>query len=383
MQKTMMIYFDNAATTYPKPEIVSSAMLKANLMYGGNPGRSGHKLSMKTAEQIYLTRETVAEFFGAQPENVVFTNNCTSALNTVIHGLYEKGKTIVTSNLEHNSVSRPVYNVSKKGDVNWIQLDVYNQTDDEIVNNFYRNVGSDCCLVVCTHASNVTGQVLPVERIYGVCRARGVPFAIDVAQTAGVFPVKINLHADIICAAGHKGLYGPMGTGILILNGDVLPRSLTQGGTGSSSISLEPLSVPPDYYEAGTVNVPGIVGLRYGVKFVNGIGIDNIRKHELKLCQLVYDNLAEANVEIYTKQYAKCAPNFLFNFRNMSCMDGTKLLSDKGFAVRGGIHCAPMAHRALGTLPEGAIRFAPAIFNTKSQVLDFCRVVRNISLKSK
>ena len=378
-----MIYFDNAATTYPKPEIVSRAMLKANLMYGGNPGRSGHKLSMKTAEQIYLTRETVAEFFGAQPENVVFTGNCTSSLNTVIHGLYENGKTIITSNLEHNSVSRPVYSVSKNKDVNWIQLDVYGKTDDEIVNSFYRNIGADCCLVVCTHASNVTGQVLPIDRIYKVCKAKGVPFAIDVAQTAGVFPVKINLHADIICAAGHKGLYGPMGTGILILNGEVLPRSLTQGGTGSSSISLEPLNVPPDYYEAGTVNVPGIVGLRYGIKFVNHNGIDSIRKHELELCQLVYDNLVGSNIEIYTKPYSKSAPIFLFNFRNVSCMDGTKLLSDRGFAVRGGIHCAPMAHRALGTLPEGAIRFAPSIFNTKNQVLDFCRVVRNISFKTK
>lgn len=378
-----MIYFDNAATTYPKPEIVSRAMLKANLIYGGNPGRSGHKLSMKTSEQIYLTRETVAEFFGAQPENVVFTNNCTSALNTVIHGLYKEGKTIVTSNLEHNSVSRPVYNVSKNKDVNWIQLDVYDKNDDEIVNNFYRNIGSNCCLVICTHASNVTGQVLPVDRIYKVCKAKGVPFAIDVAQTAGVFPVKINLNADIICAAGHKGLYGPMGTGILILNGEVLPRPLTQGGTGSSSISLEPLNVPPDYYEAGTVNVPGIVGLRYGIKFVNHNGIDNIRKHELELCQLVFDKLVGCNIEIYTKQYCKSAPIFLFNFRNVSCMDGTKMLSDRGFAVRGGIHCAPMAHKVLGTLPEGAIRFAPSIFNTKRQVLDFCRVVRNISLETK
>ncbi len=379
----MIIYFDNAATTYPKPEIVSRAMLKANLIYGGNPGRSGHKLSMKTAEQIYLTREAVAEFFGAQPENVVFTNNCTSALNTVIHGLYEKGKTIITSNLEHNSVSRPVYNVSKNRGVNWIQLDVYGKTDDEIVNNFYRNVGSDCCLVVCTHASNVTGQLLPIERIYNVCKAKGVPFAVDVAQTAGVFPIKINLHADIICAAGHKGLYGPMGTGILILNGEVLPKALIQGGTGSSSISFEPLNVSPDYYEAGTINVPGIIGLRYGVKFVKNHGLANILKHELELCKLVYDNLAETNIEIYTKHHVKCAPIFLFNFKNMSCMDGTKLLSDKGFAVRGGIHCAPMAHRALGTLPQGAIRFAPSIFNTRRQALDFCKTVRSISDNSK
>ncbi len=379
----MMIYFDNAATTYPKPESVSRAMFKANLIYGGNPGRSGHELSMKTAEQVYFTRETVADFFGAQPENVVFTNNCTGALNTVIYGLYEKGKTIVTSNLEHNSVSRPVYNISKNRDVNWLQLDVYDKTDDEIVDCFHRNVGADCCLVVCTHASNVTGQVLPVERIYKICKARGVPFAIDVAQTAGVFPIKINVHADIICAAGHKGLYGPMGTGILVLNGEVLPKPLTQGGTGSSSISFEPLNVPPDYYEAGTVNVPGIVGLRYGVKFVNCNGMDSIRKHELELCRLVYNKLVGSNIEIYTKQYTKCAPIFLFNFKNMSCMDGTKILSDKGFAVRGGIHCAPMAHRALGTLPEGAIRFAPSIFNTRRQVVDFCRVVKNISLKRK
>ena len=378
-----MIYFDNAATTYPKPESVSKAMVKANLMYGGNPGRSGHRLSLKTAERVYSAREEAAKFFGAEPENVVFTNNCTGALNTVIYGLCEKGKTIVTSNLEHNSVSRPVYNILKSGSIRWTQVDVHKKNDFEIVESFDKNISSDCCLVVCSHASNVTGQLLPVEKIYQICKLKGVPFAIDVAQTAGVFPIKAGVHADILCAAGHKGLYGPMGTGVLVLNGDVLPKPLTQGGTGSSSISLEPLKIPPDYYEAGTINVPGIIGLQSGLRFVKCHGVDQIRKHELGLCRLALDELRRANIVVYTDDYSKCAPIFLFNFKNISCMNGTKMLSDMGFAVRGGIHCAPSAHKMLGTLPEGAIRFSPSIFNNKSQVLSFCRVVREISNKLK
>ena len=378
-----MIYFDNAATTYPKPETVSKSIITANVRYGGNPGRSGHKLSLKTAERVYSVREAAALFFGAEPENVVFTSNCTGALNTVIYGLFERGKTIITSNLEHNSVSRPIYNILKSGDVRWIQVDVHKKNDFEIVENFNKNISSDCCLVVCTHASNVTGQLLPVERIYQICRSKGIPFAIDVAQTAGVFPIKVGVHADILCAPGHKGLYGPMGTGLLVLNGDFLPKPLTQGGTGSSSISLEPLKIPPDYYEAGTVNVPGIIGLGAGLDFVKCHGISNIRNHELGLCRLALNGLRRANVVIYTDDYSKCAPIFLFNFKNIPCMDGTKMLSDMGFAVRGGIHCAPSAHRVIGTLPEGAIRFSPSIFNNKSQVLSFCRSVEKISNKVK
>lgn len=375
-----MIYFDNAATSYPKPDNVPQSVLKANLFYGGNPGRSGHKLSLLTSEKIFSVREQIAKLFNASPENVVFTNNCTHALNTVIHGLYENNKTIVTSNLEHNSVSRPIYNITRRENVKWLQVDVHNKSDEEIVLEFEKKIDANCCLVVCVHASNVTGQILPVEKIYNVCRKMGVAFVIDAAQTAGVVPIDIKKHANIICAAGHKGLYGPMGTGILILN-DIMPRSLTQGGTGSSSILLEPPLLSPDSYEAGTVNTPGIIGLGAGIKFIDCIGIDKIRRHELKLCKLALSELKNADVFIYNSDYSNSAPILLFNFKNISSSKGSKILSDEGFALRGGVHCAPLAHENIGTLPKGAIRFSPSIFNNEKQTLEFCRTVKKIASK--
>lgn len=373
-----MIYLDNAATTFPKPHSVVKAVDDAVKIYGGNPGRSGHKLSLNAAEKIFETRRKAAVLFGAQPENVVFTLNCTHALNIAIKGLAEKGSRVITTELEHNSVLRPLYAlVSEKG-ISRETVKVHNKSDDEIISLFEDKINNKTSLIISTHASNVTGQIMPIRKIYQIAKRYSIPFIVDAAQTAGIFDIKIKRDADIICCAGHKGLYGPTGTGLMVL-GDILPHPLTYGGTGNKSLKLNSPPYPPERYESGTVNTVGILGLNAGIDYVGKITTENIYAHEKQLCDTVIKSLSKNDkIVLYTKDTDR-APIVLFNFKNISAPLGAELLSDRGFALRGGLHCAPLAHKALNTLPQGAIRFSPSRFNTQNDILSFCETVNNIS----
>lgn len=375
-----MIYFDNAATSFPKPESVVRAVTNGLRIYGGNPGRSGHAISLKAAEQIYSVREQAAALFSAQPENVIFTGNCTHALNIAIQGMARKGGTVLTTNLEHNSVARPLYALSHSKGIQWKSLDVHNKNDDQIVRLFASKLAAHVCLVVCTHASNVTGQTLPIRKIYQLCKSRSIPMVVDAAQTAGVLPIEIGKDADIICTAGHKGLYGPPGTGLMVLN-SIFPPPLTHGGTGSESLQLQTPQQPPERYESGTINTAGILGLGAGIRFVRQRGLSQIHSQEMKLCSYAKELLTQIpGIRLYQVKNAN-VPILSFNFQNLSASMGTQKLSDSGFALRGGLHCAPSAHTALRTLPTGTIRFAPSVFNSTQQVSAFCKAVERIQRK--
>ena len=378
-----MIYFDNGATTYPKPQSVVRAVCGAVTSLGANPGRSGHSMSLRGAEMIYSCRRETADLFGIdEPERVIFTHNCTAALNTVIQGLLKKGDHAVISSLEHNAVVRPLEELKRNG-ADYSVAEVFEGDDDRTVNSFRSQFRKNTRLVVCTHASNVFGIKLPVERIAALCRLNGILFCLDAAQSAGVLPIDLSGSCiDYLCAAGHKGLYGPMGTGVLVINSQTLPDSLIQGGTGSYSADLSQPDLLPDKYESGTPNVAGIAGLREGVRFVANRGIGRIYAHEMRLAGLIYDRLQKTSgVQLYTARPAADThvPVISFNIEGMDSERAAQLLNDRfGIAVRAGLHCAPLAHISKGTEKRGTVRVVLSAFNNPRQAEYLCLCVKKI-----
>lgn len=379
-----MIYFDNAATTFPKPQTILPAVRDAIQRYGGNPGRSGHKISLQTAEKVYEARKKAAAFFHAEPENTVFAMNCTHALNMAIKGVMKDGGHVVTSCLEHNSVLRPLHALSGDGKVTYTVADVMGD-EDEIVSNIEREFRPDTKAVVITHASNVIGKIMPVERIAAVCRSRHAKLVVDAAQTAGILPIdvqKMGIH--VLCMAGHKGLYGTTGTGLMILN-DIEPLgTIMEGGTGSVSGSLDQPEFNPDRYESGTLNTCGILSLSAGMDFVQQKGIAALYRHELGTCRFIHQELKKMDgVVLYQDEIipGKSAPIVLFNVEGLTSMETTEALNQMGFALRGALHCAPLVHEKLGTSEIGAVRFSPGAFNTAAQAVMFIdrlkKIVRN------
>ncbi|MBS6565568.1 MAG: aminotransferase class V-fold PLP-dependent enzyme [Clostridiales bacterium] len=363
-----MIYLDNAATTGKKPQSVINAVDSSLREYCANPGRSGHAVSMKTAAAVYNTRQELADFFGATgAENVVFTMNCTHSINCVIKGLLKAGDRVVTSSLEHNAVMRPLYKVGAAVDVAAVSL-----TDDNItLNNFERLIRPDTKLVICTGASNVLGKALPIGQIGALCRIRGVPFAVDAAQTAGVFPINMQKQdIDYLCIAPHKGLYAPMGIGVLICE-KPLKNTILVGGTGTNSAELVQPDFLPERLESCTVNVPGIMGTAAGLKYVKKLGTEKIYSHEMALCGLLYTELEKIpKVELYSPKPfpGGWAPLISFNVKGYKSGETARYLNEHGIAVRAGLQCAPTAHRVMGTIENGAVRAAPATFNTAADI---------------
>lgn len=292
-----MIYLDNSATTFPKPPQVSMAMSRAMTKFGANPGRSGHAMSIAAAEEIFKCREAAASFFHADgPECVVFTLNCTQAINMVLKGYVKPGDHIVTSCLEHNAVSRPLQTMADRMHVTFTEVTVTPGDNDATVNAFRQALKPNTSLIVCTHASNVWGIRLPVERIASLGREYGIPILVDAAQSAGVLPIDLqDSGIDFLCTAGHKGLYGPMGTGILIAkNGEQL-QTIIEGGTGTESAFYQQPTAMPEHLESGTPNLAGIAGLRAGIQFVQTKTVKRIYLHEMKLIQTLYHGLKQMN----------------------------------------------------------------------------------------
>lgn len=375
-----MVYFDNAATTYPKPHSVISAMTGALIEYGANPGRAGHRLSMKTAQAVFDAREKCAEFFGAEVENTIFMLNCTHALNTAIKGILKPNDHIICSDIEHNAVLRPIYSCSKERNVSY-SFALTTDDDDETARNFEKLINRRTKAIVCTLAGNVTGKILPVRKIAAICRRYNLCFIVDAAQGGGVIPIKLSDGVNIICAAGHKGLYGPMGTGLMITDGKYRLSTLVEGGTGSLSKELAQPEFLPDRFESGTINTAGAISLGAGIDFVREKGIEVVYNHEMNLCRKFYNGLLNnSSVRLYTgipdSRYAPVVP---FNINGLTSEETSEKLSKMGFCLRGGFHCAYPAHKKIGTENIGAVRFSPSVFSTMNETSSLLRAISRIS----
>lgn len=379
-----MIYLDNAATTFPKPQTVRNAVLQS-FYYSANPGRAGHNLSIKASESVYSCRERLCNLFNfSKPENVILTQSCTLALNIVIKGILKKGDHVVISSLEHNSVLRPLEKLLEAGIISYSIAEVFEGDDERTLESFRRTIRDNTRLVVCTHASNVFGIKLPISRIGALCHYYGILFCVDAAQTAGIIDIDLSsLPIDFLCIPGHKGLYGPMGTGALIINCDTIPESLCEGGTGSSGAGYGQPRILPDKLESGTLNLSGFAGLSAGVDFISKHKPEKILNKEMRLINKLYNKLsANKSVLLYTKfpDVNHHVPLLSFNIEGFDSEQTAYLLNKQfSIAVRSGIHCSPLAHKYMKTEAIGTVRVCPSVFTTDSDVDKLAESVYHIS----
>jgi len=368
-----VIYLDNAATTYPKPKCVIDSVVKAIKKYGANPGRSGYNMAIETAEKIYESREAAGRFFNVdKPENIVFTPNCTAALNICIKSLASKGKSFVCSSLEHNAVMRPLERLKNDNVCEYKIAQIDPENDNNTVKNFDSLTNDKTAAVIVAAASNVTGYIMPVKRISQVCKKHNVPLVVDGAQASGIIPLDCKeLGIDYLCVAAHKGLYSALGTGILVINSDIIPKPLFEGGTGSNSLSLIQPEYLPDKLESGTMNTSGIISVKNGIDFVNKTGSGNIYSHEYSLMKLLEQELKNMkNITVYSSfaDNKPLVPVLSFNVNGVNSEVVSEYLSQNGVCVRAGYHCSPLAHKSMGTIEYGAVRISPSIFTKKSDI---------------
>lgn len=365
-----MIYLDNSATTYPKPDSVSGKVNRG-MKISSNPGRSSHFMSMRAAQEIFSVRSKAKTFFGTESEeNVIFCSGCTEALNTAIKGYIRSGSHVVVSDLEHNAVMRPLEKLKSIG-VTCTRAKTEILDDDKTVDNFRKAINSKTGLIVCTQASNVWGIRLPVERLCALAHSYGIRIIVDAAQSAGVIPIDMRDGYDAVCIPGHKGLYGPMGVGMLLLPPEPQMDTIIEGGTGSSSLSLDQPEELPDRFESGTPNLPGIAGLGAGIDFVDKKGREKIFRHEMKLITELYDRLSHIpGIRLYTPEPDEehFVPVLSFNAGDHDSEETAAYLSKKGIAVRAGLHCSPCAHEAMGTAGTGAVRISPSVFTVRNDI---------------
>ena len=371
-----MIYFDAGATTLEKPESVKRAMMSAlNTM--SSPGRGSHPASRLAEETAFQCRSEAAELFGVDsPEKVIFTSNATHGLNIAIKTLVKPGNRVVISGYEHNAVTRPLHAIEG---VEIVVIDAPLFQPREMLTQFSAALQQGADAVICTHVSNVFGYILPLQEIADLCKKRGIPLIVDASQSAGILPVKLNeLGAAFIAMPGHKGLYGPQGTGLLLCARDAMP--VIEGGTGSQSRRQEMPEELPDRLEAGTHNMPGIAGLLEGLRFVKKCGPESIRQHHLHIVDSVAEQLAKlSGVKMYYASDKRQQSGVLsFCVDGWDCEDLGERLAQKNVAVRAGFHCAPLAHRTVGTLETGTVRLSPSVFNTAAQAVQFGRELQAI-----
>lgn len=380
-----MIYLDNGATTYPKPQSVVNAVDFAMKNYSFNPGRGGYEAAGKVAEMIFECRSKLGEMFGCPADRVVFTSNCTAALNICIKGLFKPGDHLICSSLEHNAVMRPLNTLRKQGAVIDVAEVIFGDPD-ATARSFERLIRPNTRGIICTHASNVIGTVLPVKAIGRICRERGILFIVDAAQTAGMLPINMEeMGIDYLCIAGHKGLYAPLSIGALLCRGEC-PIPLIEGGTGNNSVMLTQPDELPERLESGTLPVPLIAGLSAGVSFVNRRGRDKIYESELSLIRRIYRGLSGMpSVNLYAPEpkAGMCVPVLSFNIAGMNSGEVGEILARNGIAVRTGLHCAPTAHKHIGTLDIGTVRIVPSAFTKESDIDRLLSTVKNIDSRQK
>lgn len=365
-----MIYLDNAATTVQKPRQVAEAVAEA-ICSLGNAGRGVHEATLGASRVIFDTRKRLADFFHAEnPKQIVFTMNSTESLNIAVKGILQSGDHVITTELEHNSVLRPLYEMEKKGvELTIIRSDKKGCID---VQDFERKMQKNTRMIVCTHGSNLTGNLVDIAKIGGIARGHQVLFCVDASQTAGVFPIDVQeMKIDILCFTGHKSLLGPQGTGGLYVREGIEIRPLKSGGSGVQTYRREHPADMPTALEAGTLNGHGIAGLNAAVAYIQETGMDAIRKREQKLMKRFYDGVKKIpGVKIYgdfTSDY-RC-PIVALNLGDYDSSEvSDELFVDYGIATRPGAHCAPLMHKALGTVEQGAVRFSFSHYNTEEEI---------------
>ncbi len=380
-----MIYLDNAATSYPKPKEVGQAMLYFLEKVGASPGRSGHRLSLEAGRLLYQTRESLAEFFKVDdPLRIVFTLNVTEAINLVLKGLLQPGDQVITSSMEHNSVMRPLRELEKRGvKVKVVLCSPQGNLDPADIKV---SIKKNTKLIVLNHGSNVIGSILPISIVGEIARKHNILFLVDTAQTAGCYPLDIKKdNIDLLAFTGHKALFGPPGTGGLVIGERVDIKKLNPlkvGGTGSWSESEEQPDFLPDIYESGTPNTVGLSGLNEGVRFIIKEGVDKIRQHELDLTQKLIKGLKEIpGVIIYGEDQVKNKVAVIsFNIKDQLPSEvGLVLDEEYNIMCRVGLHCSPAAHKTIGTFPNGTVRFSMSWFNTFEEVDRAIMAIRNIA----
>ncbi len=376
-----MIYLDNAATSWPKPTCVIEAMENCLVNFCANPGRSGHDMALKSGRLVYDCRCLVADMFGLEnPENVIFTQNATQALNIIIKGILNPASHTIITSMEHNSVFRPIASSGAIYDV--VEADKYGYVNSEDVEKFIR---PNTSLIICTLSSNVCGSVQPFEEIALVAKKHNIPFLLDASQGAGNIIVNMTKSKiDFLAAPGHKGLLGPTGTGVLCINSTLRLKSFIDGGTGSDSKLIIQPEYLPDRFESGTLNVVGIAGLKAGIEYINMLGIDYISEREKLLEQKLVANLSlirGITLKGYDNSRKRCPViSFVIDGKD-SMMMANRLNAEYNIALRSGFHCAYTAHKSIGTDAVGTIRVSPGIFNSTKDIDALSVALKEIALQ--
>lgn len=376
-----MIYLDNAATTMQKPQEVIDAVAVA-MCSMGNAGRGAHAASLGASRTVYQTRERLAQFFHAEnPKQIAFTANSTESLNIALRGVLEPGDHVITTMLEHNSVLRPLYELEEQG----VELTIIksNQEGTLDYDDFEKALRENTKLIVCTHGSNLTGNVVDIERVGNIAKAHHILFAVDASQTAGVFPIDVQaMNIDLLCFTGHKGLLGPQGTGGLYVREGVTVKPLKVGGSGVQTYNRKHPVEMPTALEAGTLNGHGIAGLDAALEYLEKEGIDSIRTREQELMWKFYYGVEKIpNVKIYGdfNNKDRCAIVTLNIGDYDSSEVSDELLMTYGISTRAGGHCAPLMHEALGTVEQGAVRFSFSHYNTDEDIETAIRAIEEIA----
>ncbi|WP_287189836.1 aminotransferase class V-fold PLP-dependent enzyme [Syntrophothermus sp.] len=377
-----VIYLDNAATSYPKPESVYEAVDRFNRYQGGNPGRGASSKTLAAGSVLMEAREALAKLFNVkESSHIAFTLNVTEALNVGLKGILEPGDHVITTSMEHNAVARPLHVLRKKG-VEWTAVPCHPDgllDPEEVKKAIQPNTRMICVL----HASNLTGTIMPIAEIGRIAKDNGIIFMVDSAQTAGVLSIDVEAqNIDILCFTGHKALLGPQGTGGIYVRPGLLITPLKEGGTGSKSEFLEQPEMMPDLLESGTPNTPGTAGLLAGVNFVMSQGLERIREHEQKLTEMLISGLKEIpGVELYGPEHAASRTAVVpFNIENVDCGEVSLILDQKyGIVTRSGLHCAPLAHGTVGTLKKGAVRMSLGYFTSVDDVETAIKAVYEIA----
>jgi len=371
MTTQVQVYLDNASSSFPKPEGVYKATSDALQNLGGNPGRAGHRKSLDAARAVLETREKAAFLFNVRDSSrIIFTLNATMALNMAVKGLLSKGGHAVATAMEHNSVMRPLTGLKGSG----VEIKVVSCSREGKLNPsaVSRALKPDTRLIAVIHASNVVGTINPVSELGKLARDRGVPLLVDAAQTAGSLPIDVEAdRIDLLACPGHKGLLGPQGTGLLYVREGIELEPLIEGGTGSGSETLAQPPFLPDRYESGTLNTPGIVGLGAGIDYILETGLENIRKHEVELTSRLLEGLRTMKrVKLYGPSGAEeRMPVVSFTVKGMDPARVAQELDDRfGIMTRVGLHCSPLAHKTIGSFPQGTVRASMGCFNTGDEV---------------
>ncbi len=381
------VYFDNAATSFPKPSTVVHAVVHYMTQIGANAGRSSHFRAVEAGRLLFNVRNSLASMFGLDnPMNVILTENATGALSLAILGYLREGMHVITSSMEHNSVIRPLEHLRKQGTIRLdiVQCDTAGKLDPDDIR---KSICNDTALVAINHASNVNGVVQPVAEIGAICREKGITFLVDASQSAGSYPINMKeMQIDLLAIPGHKALLGPTGTGALLIDDSFDPKRISPrkfGGTGSASSMIEQPDFLPDRFESGTPNLAGFAGLAAGLDYLQRFegGIQRIHQHESELREYFVEKALQEGVEIYSDERNPATATVSFRIPNFSVSDVARRFSDdEGILCRQGLHCAPLAHRTLNTFPEGSLRFGFGLFNSYEEIdyaIDAIRRIRD------